>query len=127
MLVCRPCAQWFGAIPRACRCSAQLGGISIRRETPRPRGRVPSTAAWTMAHDERLAEIEIARAGQGQIIVAVDVIWEFADGVAELGTPKNRPCAAADEGRISSSVEADERERRQDVVPSDGQRSGPPS
>ena len=45
----RPCAQWFGAISRVCRCSAQLGGMSIRRETPRPRGRVPSTAAWTMS------------------------------------------------------------------------------
>ena len=49
MPMCRPCAQWVGAIPRACRCSAQLGGMSIRRETPRPRGRVPSTAAWTMS------------------------------------------------------------------------------
>jgi len=41
--------QETAASPTALRCFVQSAGRSVNRETPKPLGSVPSTAAWTMS------------------------------------------------------------------------------
>jgi hypothetical protein len=44
------------AKPKSFRCSTQLAGMFIIRETPNPRGRVPSTPACTMSGARKPSE-----------------------------------------------------------------------